>query len=163
MVRITLPDRRFQRVNRDRFTSYGLEITGVTRIESVTLRGDVTVQRARIADATITDQTLRRPEDVPNVFGSLLATLPLSDESEAMLRLRAQGDTRCTNPVTGSLDRQRGAQALDVGVERRWVPSGFLRRARVLFLVENAFDRAIFDQCGLPQPGRTARLGLSLG
>ncbi len=163
MVRITLPDRRFQRVNRDRFTSHGLELTGGTRIESMTLRGDITWQQARIADASITDATLRLPEDVPSVFGSLLATLPISDESEAMFRLRAQGDTRCTNPGTGSLDRQRGAQALDVGVERRWIPTGFLRRARVLFLVENVFDRAIYDKCGLPQPGRTARVGISMG
>jgi iron complex outermembrane receptor protein len=163
MVRITLPDRRFQRVNRDRFTSHGLELTGGTRIESVSLRGDITLQRARIADATITEATLRFPEDVPGVFGSLLATLPLSEESEAMLRLRAQGDTRCTNPVTGRLDRQRGAQALDVGVERRWTPRGLLRRARLLFLVENVFDRAVYDKCGLPQPGRTARMGISVG
>lgn len=162
-VRITLPDQRFQRVNRDRFTSYGLELTGGTRVESVSLRGDLTLQHARLTDATLLDADLRRPEDVPAVFGSLLATLPLSEESDLMVRLRSFGDTRCSNGETGRLDTQRGAQALDVSVERRWIPTGFVRRARVLFLVENVADRAIYDKCGLPQPGRTARLGISIG
>jgi len=162
-VRITLPDQRFQRVNRDRFSSYGLELTGGTRVESVSLRGDVTLQHARLTDATILEAELRRPEDVPAVFGSLLATLPLSEESDLSVRLRALGNTRCSTGETGRLDTQRGAQVLDVSAERRWIPTGFLRRARVLFLVENVLDRAIYDKCGLPQPGRTARLGISVG
>jgi iron complex outermembrane receptor protein len=163
VVRITLPDRRFQRVNRDRFTSHGVELTVGTRLEKVALRGDITIQRARIADASITDETLRRPEDVPALFGSLLATAPVSDDVELLARLRAQGETQCSNPASGGLVGQPGAQAVDLGLERRWTPPGFLRRARLLFLLENVFDRAVFDKCGLPQAGRTARLGLSFG
>ena len=163
VVRVTLPDRRFQRVNRDRFTSHGLEVTGGTQLGRLALRGDVTMQRARLLEATVADPAFRFPEDVPALFGTASGTLPISDESELLLRLRAQGATRCTNPTSGALDTQRGATAMDVGIERRWVPTGLLRRARLLFLVENAFDRALFDKCGLPQPGRTARLGITIG
>jgi hypothetical protein len=100
---------------------------------------------------------------VPALFGSLLATAPVSDDVELLARLRAQGETQCSNPASGGLVGQPGAQAVDLGLERRWTPPGFLRRARLLFLLENVFDRAVFDKCGLPQAGRTARLGLSFG
>lgn len=164
VVRITLPSSRFQRVNRDRFTSTGIEMTVGTAVGAAALRADLTLQRARIADATVFDPALRRPEDVPDVFGSLQALMPVGRRVEAQARVRAVGATRCTNPNTNSLQTQRGAQAVDVGVERRWGSA-----ARMFGLVtaslqlENAFDAAIYDKCGLPQVGRTLRFGLRLG
>ena len=83
---------------------------------------------------------------------------------EAQLRLRALGPTRCTNPDTNSLQTQRGAQAVDAGLERRWaniVPA--FGRLTTTLQVENAFDASIYDKCGLPQAGRTIRLGLRFG
>jgi iron complex outermembrane receptor protein len=161
VVRTTLANRRFFRVNRDRFTSHGLEATGGTVLGRVSLRGDVTWQRARIADATITDAAQRRPEDVPQVFGSLLAAARLGAGVDGLARLRSLGDTRCTNGDT--LERQAGATAVDLGLERTWFGAGLFRRLRGTLQLENAFDRAIYDKCGLPQAGRTLRLGLTLG
>lgn len=161
VVRTTLANRRFLRVNRDRFTSHGLEATGGTTLGRVALRGDVTWQRARLTDATITDAAFRRPEDVPQLFGSLLASGRLGGGVDALARVRSLGDTRCTNGDT--LERQAGATAVDLGLERTWFGAGLFRRLRGTLQVENALDRAIYDKCGLPQAGRTLRVGLTLG
>lgn len=161
VVRTTLPDRRFLRLNRDRFTSHGLEATGATTLGPVALRGDVTWQRARLTDATITDADWRRPEDVPQVFGSLLVSGRLGGGVDGLARLRSLGDTRC---MTGNaLARQAGATAVDLGLERTWFGAGLFRRLRGVLQVENALDRAIYDKCGLPQAGRTVRAGVTLG
>jgi iron complex outermembrane receptor protein len=163
VVRITLPSTQFQRVNRDRFTSAGLELTGGTMLGRAAFRGDLTLQRARLADATIADPSLRRPEDVPAVYGSLLAIVPLAREFEGQARLRALGETRCTNADTGSLEAQAGAQTLDVGVARGWSLARTAARLSAVLQVENLFDGAIYDKCGLPQAGRTLRLSLRFG
>ncbi len=162
VVRITLPSSRFQRINRDRFASTGIEVTAGTMIGAATFRGDLTVQRARLSDATITDPTLRRPEDVPERFASVLAIVPLAERWEAQLRARAVGATRCTNPDSGSLDTQNGAQVVDLGLTRSW-QSRVAGRLRAAVHVDNTFDRALYDKCGLPQAGRTLRFGLTLG
>ncbi|MBX3134242.1 MAG: TonB-dependent receptor [Gemmatimonadaceae bacterium] len=163
VVRVTLPSNRFQRVNRDRFVSRGVELTAGTAFGPVALRGDLTLQRARIADATIDNPALRRPEDVPDYFGSLQLSAPLVGRLDAMARVRALGATRCTNPDLGSLQTQAGAQALDLGLERRWPSSRLTRALRASISVENVFDRALYDKCGLPQAGRTARFGFTVG
>jgi iron complex outermembrane receptor protein len=163
VVRITLPSNQFQRVNRDRFTSNGVELTAGTIIGRAELRGDVTLQRARIADETIASSAERTPEDVPEVFGSLVAVVPVSRAMDLQTRVRALGSTRCTNPDTNTLDTQRGAQALDLGVERRWSGTRTWSRIAASLQLENVSDAAIYDKCGLPQPGRTVRFTLRLG
>ena len=128
VVRTTLPDRRFFRVNRDRFTSHGVEATAGGRVGPFTWRGDVTLQRPRVADATLTDPTQERVEDVPSAFGSLLVGARPARDTELNLRVRALGESRCTNPATGSLDRLAGASAVDVGAERSWRGAGLFGR-----------------------------------
>jgi iron complex outermembrane receptor protein len=165
VVRVTLPSSQFQRVNRDRFASTGVELTAGTMLGPVAIRSDLTVQRARLADATITEASQRRPEDVPAVFGSLSATAPVMRGLDAHARVRMLGDTRCTNASSGLLERQGGAQALDLGAERRFAASRSFGGATwsVGVQLENALDRAIYDRCGLPQAGRTLRFSVRVG
>jgi len=163
VVRITLPSNRFQRVNRDRFTSRGVELTAGTLLGRATLRGDVTFQRARLEDATITNASQRRPEDVPEMFGSLMTIVPLTRGIEGQARVRVVGATRCTNADTSTLDTQDGAEAVDLGLEKRWSAARALGRITAALQVENVMDRAFFDKCGLPQAGRTLRLTLRFG
>jgi iron complex outermembrane receptor protein len=162
VVRTTLADRRFFRVNRDRLDSHGVELTGGLALGATTVRGDLVVQRARLADQTIADPALREPEDVPSRYGSVLATWALATGVELQGRLRAVGATRCTNPDSGRLDTQRGAATTDVGVERRWRSRAGIA-LRALLQLENVTDRALYDRCGLPQAGRTFRLGFTVG
>lgn len=163
VVRVTLPSNQFQRVNRDRFTSTGVELTAGTMFWGASLRGDLTLQRARIVDATITDPTLRRPEDVPERFGSLFLTAPMFAGLEAEARARFIGATQCSNPASPSLTKQARSEALDLGMTKRWDASRAWRAIRATLQMDNVFDRAIYDKCGLPQMGRTLRLGLSIG
>lgn len=163
LVRVTLPDGRFQRVNRDRFSSHGVEMTGGTALGPVQLRGDLTLQRARITDRTLATSNARRPEDVPMVFGSVAATGDLPYEVNGMTRLRALGSTYCTHPDFARLEQQGGAYAMDVGIERRWTLQGWLQRVRTSVALDNVTDRAIYDRCGLPQAGRTLRIGFGVG
>lgn len=163
VLRITLPSNRFQRVNRDRFASSGVELTGGTNLGPVAFRGDLTLQRARIVDLSIADPMQRIPEDVPERFGALMAIVPMPRGFESQARVRFAGATRCANSDTSTLERQAGAEALDVGVEKRWRLTGAFGRLAAGFQVENVFDRALFDKCGLPQAGRTLRLSIRLG
>ena len=163
VVRTTLPNRRFFRVNRNRFTSHGVEATAGGRAGPFTWRGDVTLQRPRIADATLTDPTQEFVEDVPSTFGSLLVGARPARDTELNLRVRALGESRCTNPATGTLDRLAGASAVDVGAERSWRGAGLFSRIRAMLQVENVYDVRIYDKCGLPQAGRTVRVGFTLG
>lgn len=163
VVRITLPSNRFQRVNRDRFSSSGVELTAGTNIGPAAIRGDLTLQRARIADLSIAEPTQRLPEDVPERFGSVMTIVPLARGFETQARVRFAGATRCTNPDTSALERQAGAEALDVGIEKRWAMTRAFGRLAAGLQVENVFDRAFFDKCGLPQAGRTLRLTIRVG
>ncbi len=163
VVRITLPSNQFQRVNRDQFTSTGVELTAGAMLGHTSLRGDLTLQRARIADRGIAEPTLRLPEDVPEVFGSVVVVMPVTRGYEVQSRVRGVGAVRCGNPGTGALQSQRGGAALDLGLERRWTSARAFGRVSAALQVENAFDAAIYDKCGLPQAGRTVRLTLRLG
>lgn len=162
VVRTTLPNRRFLRVNRDRFESRGAELTAGVALGRATVRGDVTAQHARISDRTISIPELRQPEDVPAYFGSLLGTWAFPRGVEIQGRMRALGATRCTNPDTNTLETQSGATTADLGAERRWTTRGLLR-IRTMLHVDNVLDRALYDKCGLPQAGRTLRLGVTIG
>jgi iron complex outermembrane receptor protein len=161
VVRTTLDDGRFFRVNRDRFASDGVEFTTGAVVGRTTWRGDVTYQHARISDATALAAALRRPEDIPRVFGSLLVTAPVGWGTELQGRVRALGASTCT--VGTTLRMQAGAGTVDVGAARGWAVAGWWKRARATVQVENLLDQPLYDQCGLPQVGRTLRVGLGIG
>jgi iron complex outermembrane receptor protein len=133
VVRTTLPNRRFFRVNRDRFESRGAEMTAGVALGRATLR-----------------------------YGSLLGTWALPRGVELQARARALGATQCTNPDSNRLDTQAGAATADLGAERRWLSRGLLR-LRASLQVENVLDKALYDKCGLPQAGRTVRVGVTIG
>jgi iron complex outermembrane recepter protein len=163
VVRITLPDRRFQRVNRDRFNSAGIELLAGVAVGPVQLRADATLQRARITDRTDPTGAEREPENLPMRFGSLQALARLPFRLEGFTRARLVGATSCVNPDTARRERQSAATAVDLGLERRWTARGPWKQLRALIAIDNVGDRAIYDQCGLPQGGRTLRLGIGVG
>jgi iron complex outermembrane receptor protein len=164
VIRITLPDRRFQRVNRDRFASSGVELLAGATLGPVQLRADATIQRARLTDKTITTNADREPENLPLRYGSLQALTRLPLSGEGFVRARHVGASSCLNPDTNRRDRQAAGTAIDLGLERRWATRGGLfQQLRALVAIDNVGDRALYDQCGLPQPGRTLRIGLGIG
>ena len=90
--------------------------------------------------------------------------LPLAITGQAAARYT--GSQMCVHPDLErevKLDPQLSA---DAGITRSWTLRGtarsLLRTLRLSLTLDNIADAAIYDQCGLPQPGRTLRLGFEV-
>lgn len=69
---------------------------------------------------------------------------------------RYTGRQYCLNADTGNEMALAAKTESNVGIERTF------RRVRMLLALDNAANAAIYDQCGLPQPGRTLRVMLTM-
>jgi iron complex outermembrane receptor protein len=168
VVRITLPapDRRFRRVNRDRIRSTGLELLGGMAFSSqadraVTLTGDATIQ-----DISISDQLaggIRHAENNPEVRAMLELGAPLPARLRGFANARYTGAQYCIDADTGGEMELPARTQTNLALERRFSLStrGAVRAVRAVLALDNATNSAIYDQCGLPQPGRTLRLMIS--
>lgn len=172
VVRTTVPNPApppatlFKRVNRDRIESTGLEaIGGLTfggdPLRAVTLNGDALLQNIRILDQTDNDAA-RHAENNPETRASLELGLPLPLQVRGILSARFTGRQYCLNSDTGGEMTLSGATVTNLAVERRMtVGGGIFRSVRALLALDNAGDATVYDQCGLPQPGRTIRVMFS--
>jgi len=169
VVRITLSSpTRFQRINRDRIESMGAEILGGFVFgndpdRSVSVNGDATIQKISIFDITANDQQ-RRAENNPEQRGRLELGVPLPSGIKAFAVARYTGSQYCLNTDTSKLDALQSRTAADVAVQRTFAVarSGPFRLLQTLLSFDNLGNTAVYDQCGLPQPGRTLRLTMSL-
>jgi iron complex outermembrane receptor protein len=171
VIRMTLPapDRRFRRVNRDRINSHGVEVlTGVffgsNRERAVSITGDATIQSIAIVDKTATTEPERHAENNPERRGSLELGLPLPFDVRAAASARYTGTQYCLNADTGNEMQLDSQVQSDVALERnfRLADRGVFRALRALVSLDNVSDATVYDQCGLPQPGRTLRLMFTL-
>jgi iron complex outermembrane receptor protein len=169
IARITLPppDGRFQRINRDRIRSSGLEFLGglafgENRERSVSLVADAMVQSITIADQTTTQA--RHAENNPGIRGMLELGIPLPRKARAFANARYTGRQYCLNSETGTEMALSSNTQSNFAVERTLVvrQRGAIRGMRVVLALDNAANVAIYDQCGLTQPGRTLRMMLSV-
>ncbi len=173
VIRIAVPDRKFRRVNRDVIHSSGVELlVGWTALPGrraglpvgMRLSADLTVQRIRITDRLLEAglPNARRAEHNPEIRGTLDVGMPLPAALRANAALRVTGAQYCVHPDLGYQVRL-GAQSIgDLGVSRTFAGSGVFRAMRALLSVENLTDATVYDQCGLPQAGRTVRVGVEL-
>jgi iron complex outermembrane receptor protein len=173
VIRIAVPDRKFKRVNRDVIHSAGLELLlGWTALPGrnagfpvgMRVSGDLTVQRIRVTDQLLAAglPNERRAEHNPEIRGAVEMSMPLPAMLRANAALRVTGAQYCVHPDLGYQVRL-GAQSIgDVGVSRTVTGRGIFRAMRALFSVDNVTDATVYDQCGLPQAGRTVRVGLEL-
>lgn len=168
IVRVTLPppDRRFLRVNRDRIESDGVELLagmafGEDRDRSVTLTGDATLQRIRIMD--VAAGAYRHAENNPEARGMLEVGVPLPARIRGFANARYTGRQYCLNADTAAEMALEARTETNLAAERRFAISrgGTVRSLRALLALDNAANVAVYDQCGLPQPGRTLRLMFS--
>ena len=168
VVRITLSNpTSFMRINRDRIQSTGLELLGGLTFganpnREVTLNGDALVQSIRIFDQTASDAE-RHAENNPEVRGRLELGVPLPWQMRGFVTSRHTGRQYCLNADTQSEMTIQAATATDLAVQRSVsVSSGPFRMLRTVLSFDNVTDASVFDQCGLPQPGRTLRLMMTL-
>jgi iron complex outermembrane recepter protein len=159
IVRVALPDGRFMRVNENATRSRGMELLAAWALSpGTTIGGDLAVQSARLVTPSLRRGRL---ENQPEVAGSLRArtTLPLGIAAGAQAEFT--GRQFCLASTGDDVELAAGTR---VGGElrRQWAlrrsPAAVMRRLEARLGVENAGDAAIYDQCGLPQPGRIASL-----
>jgi iron complex outermembrane receptor protein len=182
VVRVTGADRRFRRVNRDEVRSTGVELLAgwappATRalpgswLAGVAVTADVVAQRVRVYDRTRAGAdpetaAARRPEHQPELRGSADLEMPLPLGVRARTGARYTGRQFCVHPDLGA-QVELGAQTVgDAVLTRRWARAGrrgLLRQLRAALALDNVTDATVYDQCGLPQPGRTLRLSFELG
>lgn len=169
IVRTTLTSpTRFLRVNRDRIQSTGAELLagfvfGIDRERSVSLTGDALVQRIRIYNQTANDAE-RHAENNPGARGMLELGVPLPARLRAFANARYTGRQYCLNAETQNEMTLTAQTETDLAVERRFALAGrgALRGFRALLSLDNVSDAVVFDQCGLPQAGRTLRVMFTL-
>ena len=153
--------RRFRRVNREQVRSTGLEVLAVGTLGVVTLSTDLTLQNVMGFEAGGGEVEL---EYQPSVTGKLGLDSPLGNGFRASGDVRFVGRQMCENPEIGGLQPLDASGLFDFSLRRLFQlrRAGRLGRADASFAVHNASDSAAYDQCGLPQPGRTFQIQLRL-
>lgn len=174
VIRITVPNPNpppgslFRRVNRDRIESRGVELLagfvfGNDRERSVSLDADATLQRISIFDPTAAGD--RHAENNPETRGRVELALPLPWQLRGFAIARHTGRQYCLNGETGNEMTLRSATTTDLAMQRTLTTrsGGAFRWLRAVLALDNAGNKAVYDQCGLPQPGRTLRLMMTIG
>jgi len=165
VVRTTLPDRRFMRVNRDEVRSTGLELVAAQHAGPLELSGSLTLQRVKLTN-TQSDE-VSQPENLPEVFGELAARFPLPFQLRGGAGLAYTGEQFCLDPISGEDSMLHGEAIIGASLSRSfplgvsWGGGSFSTLDARLSL-DNAGDTALYDACGLPEPGRRIRFEIRL-
>jgi iron complex outermembrane receptor protein len=154
-------ERKFKRVNQKQVRSTGLEILASGSLGPFSVSGDLTLQDVKGLEEDGSEVEL---EYEPDVSGKLAVGLDLPWEVLGSADLRFMGDQFCQNPEVGGLQGFETNPSLDAGLRRAFRTSGrrALTRWEAFLSVNNVTDAAVYDQCGLPQPGRTVQLQIRL-
>lgn len=164
IVRISVPGRKFKRVNRDEQTGTGLELLSALRAGDFTFSGDAVIQRTRLEDP----RDLSAGADLvaeyqPQLIAGLGIAAPAFLQSRFELRGRHTGRQTCVNPDSGANVEISSANRIDGEISRSWqLRRNWASAVEVAVGADNLTDKVIYDQCGLPQPGRTLRVQLRL-
>ncbi|HET9425047.1 MAG TPA: TonB-dependent receptor [Gemmatimonadaceae bacterium] len=164
VVRITLQNpTRFMRINRDRMESVGVELLagfvfGEDAQRSFSLTGDATIQKIEVVNEATGEE--RHAENNPELRGMLELGVPLPYRVRAFTNARYTGRQYCLNADSGNEDAMAAQAETDLALERRFNVSGrgLIRSLRALVSMDNVANAAVYDSCGLPQPGRTLRV-----
>lgn len=161
IVRISVPDKKFKRVNRDKQVTTGVEMLASMLFERVGVGADLTLQRTRLEDETTGEEV--EPEYQPGVLAGLTLTIALPAGIRLDTRARYTSGQSCVNSETGARDALLASRYVDGEISKGWRSSGRTRATfEVSAGVDNLGDATIYDQCGLPQPGRSFRVQLRI-
>ena len=103
-----------------------------------------------------------RPEYQPGFAGGVHAEGPLLSGLRARAAVSAVGRQYCVDPELGGDVALDPTTRLDIVVSREFSLGGPFRTLQTSLALDNLADAAVFDQCGLPQPGRLLRLQFRL-
>lgn len=162
IVRITLPDRRFMRVNENQVRTTGVELLAALAVGPATVGGDVAFQSARLITPTVRHGRL---ENQPARFGGVHIRAPIALGIRGFAEARHTGTQYCLAP-TGEDVRLDAGTSINAELSRSWrlrrSGSSLLSRIETRIAADNVTDAALYDQCGLPRPGRLLRFQLRL-
>ena len=170
VVRLATADGRFRRENRDELRTSGVELlagwdaAAAGGPAGLAVTADLAVQRARVRDRAAGSE--RHAEHQPARRGSVVAAVPLPFAVRGAATARWVGRQYCTTPDARHALRLAGRGAADAALTRDVAlargAGALLRVLRATVAVDNVTSAAVYDQCGLPQPGRTVRAGVEL-
>jgi len=154
--RISLDNGKRQRVNADALRSTGVEVLASQSFGSLSVRGDLMLQRVRLIDPGSSAST--EPENLPEAEWGLEASLPFGAGFSANAGVRYTGTQFCLDPDTGGDRELDGGAWLSAGLAKSFSfgggRAGAFSGLEVSAFTENLGDVALYDQCGLPRPGR---------
>ena len=161
IIRTTVTDdsgtRLFKRVNQDQIQSTGIEMLAIGTLGVATISTDLTLQRVRGVEP---DGTRIELEYEPSVTGKFSLESPLGGGYRAASDFRFVSDQRCANPEIGGLQSFGASGSADFSLRKifQFGGRGALSRVDASASVRNATNSTSYDQCGLPQPGRTLQV-----
>ncbi len=160
---VTTEGPRFKRVNRDEVRSTGLEVLTAGTRGAFTFAGGLTLQRVRIQDPGVPGGD-HRAEYAPAVSGTLNLGVIVPREVTVDGFLRFRGVQYCHNVEVTGLERMDASATLDLEARKVFVAGrgGSGRTVDYAVGVGNLGDSVVLDQCGLPQPGRTFQIRVSV-
>jgi iron complex outermembrane receptor protein len=162
VVRTSTPDRMYRRINRDKISSTGLELFVGATLGGATVQGDVMLQDVSVEDPDAGTGPIQ-PEHMPEFTASIDVSTPILLGITGLTSVKHTGDQFCVHPELDADVELDGKTRLDLGLRRNWtIGSGIWSAIRTTVSLDNAADAAVFDQCGMPQPGRTVRLGIEM-
>jgi len=146
-------ERRFQRVNQAKIRSTGVELLLIGSFGTTTATGELTLQDVRGLDLSGNEIEL---EYEPTVVGKLGLDVPLPAGFRASGDVRFVGTQMCENPEIGGLQSLGSSTSTDVSVRRlfNFGLGDVFDRIDASASLRNVTDALVFDQCGLPRPGR---------
>jgi iron complex outermembrane receptor protein len=155
IVRAVTPTGQFRRENRGGTRSSGVEAVANLRLGAWLARADLTLQDVRLRGADPGE----RPEYQPEVAGGLRLEGPAPGGARLRVSGELTGRQFGADPAAGRFVALDESLWLEAGLRRTFgeAPGG-LPGFRVRIAVANLTDEAVFDQLGLPRPGRTVRL-----
>jgi iron complex outermembrane receptor protein len=162
IVRVGVGDGKFQRQNRDRITSAGVELLFDYTAGPWSFAGDATIQSVELTDPSAPEDQ-RQPEYQPWFFGGLHGSLQLGRGFWTTVGVRHLAPRYCVNPDLDSDFELAANTWLDLVLGKSFGLSGSAaRRLDAVLALDNATDAAVFDQCGLPRPGRLLRFEIKI-
>ncbi|MBT8403265.1 MAG: TonB-dependent receptor [Gemmatimonadetes bacterium] len=153
--RITLGDGRRQRINSDRLESTGVEILISQTFDDVEVGGDWMMQSVSLTDPGAA--TSQQPENMPERAGGAWLRLPLPAEAALTAEVEYTGPQFCQDPDSGGDVQLDGGTWLN-GVLSRVFRTASGRGVEAQLSATNLADTTLYDQCGLPRPGRLFQL-----
>jgi iron complex outermembrane receptor protein len=160
IVRTSVAGGRFKRVNRDRQSATGAELLATVGIEAVSLGAELTIQDTWLSDDR---GVASEPEYQPDVVAGVSAGASLPFGVRADARGKYIGRQMCVNAETNAQSVIASSRRVDAEAAKSWrMRGGWLSTLEASVAVDNISDATIYDQCGLPQPGRIMRLQVRL-